>query len=73
MQLKYPIMKTNDKRALMIGAFNLGLILFGFIFLIFNTEEYQQGEILTLIGLSGALIVTLVFLVTKYKSAMSDQ
>ncbi len=66
-------MKTSDKRALMIGAFNLGLILFGLIFLFLNTEKYQQGEILALIGLSGAFLVTLVFLVSKYKSAISDR
>jgi len=65
-------MKTRDKRALMIGAFNLGLIIFGIIFLLVNTKSFQQGEILALIGFLCALIVTLVFIISKYKSVTSN-
>mgnify|MGYP006292703405 FL=1 len=62
-------MTINDKRALLLGSFNLGLILFGLIFLFLTAERFQQGEILALIGLLGAMVTTIIFLVHKYREA----
>lgn len=65
-------MAIENKRALIIISFNLGLILFGLIFLITTVEEWGRGEILSLSGLVLLLVTMVIFAISKYRSAMKS-
>lgn len=65
-------MAKNDQRAPIIISFNLGLIIFGLIFLITTVEEWGRGEILSLSGLVLLLVTMVIFAISKYRSAMKS-
>lgn len=59
----------SHHRAVIIGTFNIGLIAFGLIYLLINSNLSHGGELLALIGLSGTLLVSIAFVIHHFKKA----